>query len=55
MTAPGSPFECLFEGVDGGDQHEFAELAVLHMRVDSGPQPALDARKSNFGHPALTV
>lgn len=55
MTAWGSLFESLFEVVDCGGQHEFAELAVPCARVDSGAEPTLDGRKGGLGHPALTV
>lgn len=55
MTASGSLFECLFEVVDGGGQHEFAELTVPRARVDSGAEPALDGRKGSLDHPALVV
>lgn len=51
----GSLFEHLFEVVDGGGQHEFAELAVPRARVDSGAEPTLDGRDGLVGHPALAV
>ena len=55
MTASGSLFECLFEVVDCGGQHELAELAVPCARVDSGAESTLDGRKGGLGHPALVV
>ena len=55
MTARGSLFECLFEVVDCGGQHELTELAVPRARVDSGAEPTLDGRKGGLGHPALAV
>ena len=45
MTASGSLFEYLFEVVDCGGHHEFAELAVSYARVDSGAESTLDGRK----------
>jgi len=53
--ASGPLFESLFEVVDCGGQHEFAELTVPSARVDSGAEPTLDGRKGSFGHPALAV
>jgi len=55
MTALGSLFESLFEVVDCGGHHEFAELAVPRARVDRGAEPTLDGRKGSLGHPALAV
>jgi len=55
MTTMGSLFESLFEVVDCGGQHEFAELAVARARVNSGTEPTLDGRKGSLGHPALNV
>lgn len=55
MTAWGSLFERLFEVVDYGGQHKFAELAVPRARVDSGAEPTLDGRKGSLGHPTLIV
>ncbi|WP_432758204.1 hypothetical protein, partial [Halobacterium salinarum] len=51
----GSLFECLFEFVDCGGHHEFAELAVPSARVDSGAETTLDGRKGGHGHPVLAV
>lgn len=45
MTAWGSLFESLFEVVDCGGHHRFAELAVPSARVDSGTEPMLDDQK----------
>jgi len=55
MTVWGTLFESLFEVVDGGCQHEFAELPVPGARVDSGAEPTLDGRRRSLGHPALAV
>jgi hypothetical protein len=55
MMALGSLFESLFEVVDCGGHHEFAELTVLHARVDSGAEPTLDGQKGGLSHPALAV
>jgi hypothetical protein len=46
MTASGPLFECLFEIVDCGGHHEFAELAVPCARVDSGAKRRLMAKKA---------
>jgi len=54
-TAWGSLFESLFEVVDCGGLHEFAEVAVPCARVDSGAESTLDGRKGGFGHLALAV
>jgi hypothetical protein len=35
MMASGALFESLFEVVDGGDLHEYAELAVPRARMES--------------------
>jgi len=55
MMAWGSLFESLFEGVDCGGQHEFAELTIPSTRMDSGTEPALDSRKGGLGQPTRAV
>jgi hypothetical protein len=55
MTASGPLFERLFEVVDRGGQHKFAEFTVPSARVDSGAKPTLGGRKGDLAHPALAV
>jgi hypothetical protein len=47
--------ERLFEVVDKGGQHEFAEFTMPRVRVNSRAEPTFDDRKDGHGHLPLAV
>lgn len=55
LTAWGLLLNSLFEVIDGGGHHEFAELTVPRTKVDRGVEPTLDVQKDGSSYLALSV